>query len=316
MSDAEEMPPEQPLRPNLKTQTLGGVQFWGDVAFFHGWHIQKNVFTGHFRLLDEQDVRHCWGTREECEAKLKEIAEKKQIPPMKGSAVVFLHGLGRSDKSVSRMRAHFADQGYYAISINYPSLRAGVKENAEHLHQVLQSLEGIDKIYLVGFSMGGVVCRQCLADHPDKRVERVVFVGSPHYGAELATMFKDWWVFKMTAGPAGQELATAPHGLAPDIAIPTCEFGVVAGCKGTDEGYNPLIPGDDDGVVSIVSTRLVGAKDFITFQCMHPILLHTPEVFDSVQRFLEKGHFRESQELNPIVAESPARPMPKVMQSE
>ena len=34
-------------------KTLGGRQLWGDVAVFHDWRIQKNILTGHYRLLDE-----------------------------------------------------------------------------------------------------------------------------------------------------------------------------------------------------------------------------------------------------------------------
>ncbi|MGQ9575532.1 MAG: hypothetical protein ACUVUC_09450 [Thermoguttaceae bacterium] len=31
--------------------TLGGKQFWADELLFHQWRIQRNVLTGHCRLL-------------------------------------------------------------------------------------------------------------------------------------------------------------------------------------------------------------------------------------------------------------------------
>ncbi len=296
--------PAKPVsRPNVKTQTLGGVQFWGDVAYFHGWHIQRNVFTGHFRLLDANDVRHAWGTREACDAKLQQIRDEQKLPPMQGTAVILLHGLGRSDKSVSKLRQHFEKAGYYTIAMNYPSLRASVQENAEYLHQVIESLDGIDKVHLVGFSMGGIVTRQCLGDHEVPRLGRVVFIGSPHHGAELATMLKDNWAFKTFVGPAGQELATAPHGLAAKLPTPRCEFGIIAGYRGIEEGYNPWIPGDDDGTVSLESTRLPGATDFLTVKALHPSLLHTPSVFEATQHFLEQGRFNSERDPEPIPLE-------------
>jgi pimeloyl-ACP methyl ester carboxylesterase len=287
-------------RPNLKTQTLGGVQFWGDVCFFHGWHIQHNVFTGHYRLLDAEDVRHAWGTREECQLKLEEVRKEHKLPPLKGSAVIILHGLGRSDKSVASLKKHMEQAGHYAIAMNYPSLRANLKQNSDYLRQVVDSLDGIETIHFVGFSMGGIVVRQCLADHQIPKLGRVVFIGSPHHGAELATRFKDWWAFKTITGPAGQELATAPFGIAANLPAPQCEFGVIAGCRGHDEGYNPLIPGDDDGVVSLNTTRLPGANDFMTVFTMHTLLLHTPQVFESAARFLSEGKFREMGDPEPI----------------
>ncbi len=298
-------------RPNLKTHTLGGVQFWGDVAYFRGWHIQRNVFSGHHRLLDAQDVRHAWGTREECDAKLQQIRDGEKLAPMSGSAVILLHGLGRSDKSVRRLKQHFEKAGYYTIAMNYPSLRASVQENGEYLHQVIQSLEGIDKVHLIGFSMGGIVTRQCLAEHEEPRLGRVVFIGSPNQGAELATLLKDWWAFKTFVGPAGQELATAPHGLAPKLPAPTCEFGIIAGCRGADSGYNPLIPGDDDGTVSLESTRLPGACDFMTVCALHQSLLHTPSVFAAAQHFLEHGRFQPGRDPEPIPGEAPEGPPEK-----
>ena len=298
-------------RPNIKIHTLGGVQFWGDVTYFRGWHIQRNVFSGHHRLLDAQDIRHAWGTREECDARLQQIRDDEQLPAMDGTAVIILHGLGRSDKSVQRLKQHFEQAGYYTIAMNYPSLRASVQENAEYLHQVIDSLDGIDKVHLVGFSMGGIVIRQCLAEHNEPRVGRVVFIGSPNQGAELATLLKDWWAFKTFVGPAGQELATAPHGLATKLPAPTCEFGIVAGCRGTDAGYNPLIPGDDDGTVSLESTRLPGASDFITVRTLHQGLLHTPSVFAATQYFLEYGSFQANRDSEPIPLEAPEGPPEK-----
>lgn len=293
-------PPQDSFKPNLKTHTLGGVQFWGDVKFFHDWHIQQNVFTKHFRLLDGRDVRHAWGTREECEAKLDQIRKKEKLPPMAGTAVIILHGLGRSDKSVNQLRRHFKRAGYLAIAMNYPSLRANLEQNGEYLHQVMDSLDGIETVHLVGFSMGGIVIRQCLAEYEAPQLGRVVFIGSPHQGAELATRFKDWWAFQTIAGPSGQQLATAPYGVASALPAPECEFGIIAGCRGIEDGYNPLIPGDDDGMVSLETTRLPGATDFMTVHTMHTHLVHTPTVIEAAMRFLEEGRFRQEGDPEPI----------------
>jgi pimeloyl-ACP methyl ester carboxylesterase len=307
-SDPQKTPMQQPQiaasLPNIKVKTLGGVQFWGDVSFFHGWHIQHNTFTGHYRLLDGNDVRHAWGTREHCEAKLLQIRTDEKLPALPKTAVVLLHGLARSDKSVSRLKRHFEKAGYYTIAMNYPSLRASVQENAEYLHEVLESLEGVEEIHLVGFSMGGIVVRQCLAAHEEPRLGRVVLIGTPNQGAELATLLKDWWAYKQIVGPAGQDLATAPHGLAPKLPAPRCEFGIIAGCRGTDGGYNPLIPGDNDGTVSLETTRLEGARDFMTVRGIHQVLLHTPAVLTAAEHFIAHGQFHADRDPEPILASS------------
>src|SRR5262245_39277768 len=87
--------------PNAGTPTLGGKQFWADEQFFHGWHIQRNVFTGHCRLLDANNLRHGWGTFDECQNKLEGIKRQRDLPPMSGKAVVVLHGLFRSASAMN-----------------------------------------------------------------------------------------------------------------------------------------------------------------------------------------------------------------------
>ncbi len=89
--------------PNLLMPTLGGKQFWGDEAFLHGWHIQKNALTGHYRLLDERNFRHAWGNLAECQNRLAQIRREQKLPPMQGPAVIVLHGLVRSHSSMGNM---------------------------------------------------------------------------------------------------------------------------------------------------------------------------------------------------------------------
>ncbi len=59
--------PDDPI--NLEIQTLGGKYLWADVHLLAGWRIQKNILTGHFRLLDDTDKRRAWGTYENCQKK-------------------------------------------------------------------------------------------------------------------------------------------------------------------------------------------------------------------------------------------------------
>jgi hypothetical protein len=88
------------LQVNVPMKTLGGRQLWGDVRFLHGWTIQRNVFTGHFRLLDPRDVRYAWGSFDACKARLELIRRERQLPAMQGEAVILLHGIFRSSKAM------------------------------------------------------------------------------------------------------------------------------------------------------------------------------------------------------------------------
>ena len=53
-----------PLMPNIELPTLGGHFFWNNLAEVNGWRVQQNIFTGHCRVLDPDDIRRAWGGEE------------------------------------------------------------------------------------------------------------------------------------------------------------------------------------------------------------------------------------------------------------
>lgn len=298
---------ESPVKPNtnLRTKTLGGRQFWADVSFFRGWRTQRNIFTGHHRLLDAGDVRHAWGTLPQCRQKLDEIRREANLAPMSGEAVVLVHGVIRSSKSMQKLQRRLAEAGYTVVPFDYPSTRIDVPGAAGHLRQVLESLEGIERVHVVAFSLGGLVARCCLGEYEEPRLGRLVLVGVPNRGAELADLLRNLWAFKFVYGPAGQQLISTTEGFAAGLAVPKCEFAVIAGGRGEPRGYNPFIPGDDDGTVSVASTRLPGAADFALVPALHTPLIGNSQTLEYALRFLKEGRLREQGDREPIEAAAP-----------
>ena len=140
-SDTTETAPQ--LNHKNAVKTMGGRQFWGDVEFFRGYRIQKNVLNQHYRLLDAKDQRHESGTLEACQQRLQELRHQQEQGPMSGKAVILIHGIGRSSKSFSGMATQLATDGYTVVSFEYPSTRIPIQESAVFLHSVIQSLDGI-----------------------------------------------------------------------------------------------------------------------------------------------------------------------------
>ncbi len=289
-------------------KTLGGMQFWGDVAFFHDFRIQRNVYSSHYRLLDGDDNRLASGTLPECRAKLDEIRKTKELPPMSGKAVILLHGIIRSSKSMQAMRDPFVKAGYTVFPFNYPSTRIEIPESAEYLHRAIQSLDGIEEINFVVHSMGGIVVRAYLAKHRDKRIRRMVMLGVPNRGAKMADRVKQLSLFRTIFGPAGQQLVSAPDGLIAKLPTPDFEFAVIAGARGTLTGFNPLVPGDDDGTVSVASARLPGAADFVTVPVLHSFIMNSPDAVDYSVRFIQTGRLRDKGQPHPIPKPKTAEP--------
>lgn len=291
--------------PNIPTKTLGGREFWGDVTHFHGWRIQQNVLTKHFRLIDGDDVRHAWGTREQCQAKLDEIKREKKLPKMSGEGVLLVHGITRSSKSMAAYRPPLEKAGFQVFPFDYPSTRVDLDTAADYLHQVIESLDGIERLHIVAHSMGGVVTRTYRAKHQDERLNRLVLVGSPQKGAELADLMrgKANLVFKSIFGPAGQQLVTDSDGFLKKLPLPDLEFAVIAGGH-PPNGFNPLIPGDDDGIVGLESTRLPGAADFLFVESTHLGLNHNATALAATVQFLKTGKFRADGDQQPIPREN------------
>jgi hypothetical protein len=94
---------------------------------------------------------------------------------------------------------------------------------------------------------------------------------------------------------------TDASGLIASLPPPPCEFAVIAGGRGNSSGWNPLIPGDDDGTVTVASTQLGGAADFTLVKAMHTSLLGHAEAVDQAIRFLKEGR---------LVADRPCQPIP------
>jgi pimeloyl-ACP methyl ester carboxylesterase len=300
------LPPalQQQIAQEIEMQTLGGRQFWGDVQFAQDWHIQRNVFTGHYRLLDGRDWRHTWGTLADCQAKLKELQQSGKILPMSGPGVILLHGIIRSSKSIYRLGDELKAGGFTPFCFDYPSTQITIEEAAESLHNVIEQLDGIEELHLVGHSMGGLVIRAYFAKHRDPRIRRVVMLGTPNQGAELADLLKQNLLYRTVFGPAGRQLVTEPEGTIPTLPVPPVEFAVIAGARGNDSGWNPLVPGDDDGTVAVARTKLGGAVDFGTAPVLHHALLSSPTVARQVRRFLLEGQLRETGPKQPIPIDS------------
>jgi hypothetical protein len=156
--------------------------------------------------------------------------------------------------------------------------------------------------------MGNLVIRRYLGDQtdpakgkrPDKRIKRIVMLGPPNQGAELAEKLGDNPAFIMAFGSAGQQLGKRWNELKPTLATPACEFGIIAAGRGDGCGFNPLLPGDNDGIVTVASTRLAGARDFLLVKEMHFLMPHSAEVRKHVLEFLKHGYFVSEEKRQPI----------------
>ncbi|MDR2117816.1 MAG: hypothetical protein LBP87_15680 [Planctomycetaceae bacterium] len=302
------------LDEKIPIKTIGGVWFWGDVLFFHDWHIQENVKTNSFRLLDGNSIQRAYGTFEECRQRLDEIQAEEGLLPMAGTAVIIMHGFGSNTMTTRHLANWIKEQKVYdyVFNVAYPSTMQSVLEHAIVLDRIIKNLPPtIKQIDLIGHSLGCIVMRRYLSGPlepnwrvsenplearknfvPDSRIGRLVMLGPPNHGAILAAKLigKDP-VRRLITGKTGDELGTDWDELRKTLGIPCCPFAIISGGRGDNRGFSLLIPGDDDGIVSTEGTQLDGAEEWIRFDVGHGEMLMTEEVFETCLQFLKTGSF-------------------------
>ncbi len=302
--------PRRPQRmPNWQTPTAGGQQLWGDVRYHAGYRIQRHALTGHHRLLNPKYERIAWGSLDACEANLADVRQREPLLLNSETAVVFLHGLFRTRWSMWRIGQSVAEQtGWQSIVLGYPSTRGSVSDHASMLDEAITHLDGVRKLYFVAHSLGNLVVRRWFhdlrqdkaANQRDLEVKRMVMIGPPNHRPALARTLVPIDRHKLIAGAAGDDLNGNWKQLAPTLATPPCEFGILAGGLGNDSGHNPLIPGDDDMIVGVDETRLAGAHDFRVLNVIHATMMYVPEIHKMTVQFLKNGYFETPDARTPL----------------
>ena len=261
----------EPAPANFPTATLGGTQFWTDELVYGKWRIQQNVLSDHYRLLDDRDFRRAWGTFEQCRTKLDELKVSQSLPVPAGKVVITLHGLTRSRDGMAGIGRYLEKEaGYTWINVGYASTRRWLDEHAQSLARVIAGLPEADEIHFVCHSLGNLVVRRYLGEagepqprwQSDPRIKRMVMLGPPNNGAQMARHFKNNKLFALVIGPSGRQLAESWEETQKRLVTPGFEFGVIAGGLSDEGGPNPLVDGDDDFIVGVEETRLAGRMTF------------------------------------------------------
>jgi len=213
---------------------------------------------------------------------------------MQADGVVLLHGIFRSRRSMQGLARFLAAGGFETLNLAYPSRRKPIETIVAHIHpqiaQLARSIPG--RLHFVGHSMGGLVIRAYLHRFRPQNLGRVVMLGTPNQGSEVADFIKDWWTYKQLFGPAGQQLVTGLKGADELLGTIDYELGIIAGNRTIDPVSSRIIGKPNDGRVSVESTKVAAMKDHIIIPASHAFLPANTQARQLVLKFLREGQFR------------------------
>lgn len=217
---------------------------------------------------------------------------------MANECVVLLHGLARTSNSMDEMASFLSDQGYHVINIDYPSRKHQISELADIVRaEIILKTTDTEKIHVITHSLGGIILRYIQKYEPLSNIGRVVMLAPPNHGSELVDKLADISFFQMLNGPAGSQLGTAPDSLCKELGPVHFELGVITGDWSINWINSLIIPGKDDGKVSIENAKIEGMRDFLVMHTTHPLIMQNKLVQSQCLHFLQNGRFARQNQL-------------------
>jgi pimeloyl-ACP methyl ester carboxylesterase len=208
--------------------------------------------------------------------------------------VILLHGLCRTSRAMVPLQKALANAGYQVHNLDYPSRSTNIETLAETvIGPAVEACQkaGARRIDFVTHSLGGILVRCYLARHPIPQLGRVVMLAPPNQGSEIVDRLGGWWLFKKINGPAGNELGTGVNSLPNRLGPVNYCVGVIAGSRTINWINSLMIPGTDDGKVSLERTKLAGMSDYLVIPATHPFIMRNRTAIRQTICFLQRGCF-------------------------
>ncbi len=105
--------------------------------------------------------------------------------------VLLVHGYICNHRVWDKLARVLRRSGHPVLAINLEPLFTSIDNYAQPIEQAVQTLlreTGTTKVVLIGHSMGGLAIRAWMRSHGSHRVARVITLGTPHMGTQIAKL--------------------------------------------------------------------------------------------------------------------------------
>lgn len=216
------------------------------------------------------------------------------LPPT-SPTVLLLHGFA-GVAIMNRPLAHaLRHAGYRPVEVGYDSWGTSLDRICERLEPLLARLDRAEteRLHIVAHSMGGLVARALIRRCRPARLGRVVMLGTPNGGSEIADFLQRSPYFRPILGRAAPALVThRPAAIEALLGPVDYDLGIIAGSRPfMPIAATRLLPTPCDGKVSVASTRLAGAADHIVLPLSHSMLPYHRAAHRQIRYFIEHGRF-------------------------
>lgn len=205
--------------------------------------------------------------------------------------VFLIHGIFMHAYIMQYMERQLKKCGYEVYSFSYRSVRRNLQENAALLIEFSKSnSQAGDVCHFVGHSLGGLLIRQAYVLSPESFTGRIVTLGTPHNGSEVARRVVNHLHEMIIGGAFNSALDGRLPAWSGDV-----DLGSLAGdkCIGIGSVFEGLEK-PNDGTVSVQETRLQRQTDHIVLPLSHTAMVYSSRAVEQVDYFLRYGRFQHA----------------------